>query len=204
MSSAKSTQAVILLLVGLAALLASRPADAQTETVLYNFTKNADNGSVGTPVVDKAGNIYGTVGIPWGVVYKPSPGKNGKWKETAIHSFGGIVADHDGYSPAGALVVDAAGDLYGAMTQGGIYNSEGTVFELVAPVGDGKYEHEVLWNFGAFGDGIYPIGGLIRDDAGNLWGTASEGGSDIRLRIRRHCVQSDSVGCRSISRILTI
>ena len=47
----------------------------------------------------------------------------------------------------------------------------------VAPVGSGKYEHKILWNFGATGDGANPNGGLIQDSAGNLYGTTASGGS---------------------------
>ena len=152
-------------------------------SVLHTFTGHVghDNvfGAVGTPVFDRAGNIYGTtlVGGPWGVVYKMTPGKKGKWKEKAIHAFSGIYGAHDGASPAGALVIDAAGNVYGTTSRGGTNHSEGTVFELVAPVGTGRYEHKVLWNFGASGDGSSPSNDLIRDSAGNLYGTASSGGS---------------------------
>jgi uncharacterized repeat protein (TIGR03803 family) len=153
-------------------------------TILHTFTgpvseDSAYFGQVGTPVLDQAGDIYGTtiVGGSWGGVYKLSPAKNGRWKEKTIHSFSGYLADHDGTSPGGALVINAAGNIYGATGNGGIYNSQGTVFELAAPVGSGKYEHKILWNFGATGDGANPNGGLIQDSAGNLYGTTASGGS---------------------------
>jgi uncharacterized repeat protein (TIGR03803 family) len=158
--------------------------DGWNPTILHTFTGPVSQGSayfghVGTPVLDEAGNIYGTtiVGGSWGGVYKLSLGKNGKWQEKTIHSFSGYLGDHDGTSPGGALVIDAAGNVYGTTSNGGSYDSQGTVFELAAPSGSGKYEHKILWNFGATGDGANPNGDLIQDSAGNLYGTTASGGS---------------------------
>ncbi len=148
--------------------------------VLHTFTGHiCQNCALGTPVLDQAGNIYGTTVMegPWGAVYKLSPGKNGKWKEKTLHTFNGYFHDNDGTASGGPLVIDGAGNIYGITTLGGMYDSQGTVFELVAPVGAGKYENKILWNFGAFGDGIYPAGSLIQDSAGNLYGTTTLGGS---------------------------
>jgi uncharacterized repeat protein (TIGR03803 family) len=52
----------------------------------------------------------------------------------------------------------------------------GTVYELVAPVGKGKYQDSVLWNFNGT-DGSSPRGGVVLDSAGNLYGVTYEGGS---------------------------
>ena len=73
-------------------------------------------------------------------------------------------------------MIDAAGNLYGTTRYGGAY-CFGTLFELVAPAGDGEYEYKTLLNFGGSLDEYYPVGSLIQDGAGNLYGTAAEGGS---------------------------
>jgi uncharacterized repeat protein (TIGR03803 family) len=118
-----------------------------------------------TPVFDKAGNIYGTsIGKnKIGSVYKLTLGKKGGWTKKVVYAFG------KGNDPLGAVVLDSAGDIYGT-TSGGY----GTVFELVAPVGTGKYQEKVLWNFDGT-DGQYPGSSLTLDNAGNLYGAAGGG-----------------------------
>jgi len=154
-----------------------------TPAVLHTFTgpvtQNAlDSGAVGTPTLDQAGNVYGTtiVGGPWGIVYKLSPEKKGKWKEKAIHAFNG--EERDGVSSAGTLLINADGDIYGVSFIIGGKDNVGDVFELIPQAGTGKYEHQTLWSFGGPGDGWLPSGGLIQDSAGNLYGTTTGGGSN--------------------------
>src|SRR5208282_2735788 len=108
----------------------------------------------------------------FGTVYELSPGKKG-WKEKILHSFEG--GKRDGIGPVAGIVFDAYGNLYGTTYLGGEYGL-GTVFELVAPAGTGKYEEQVLWNFNGT-DGSEPFASLIFDDAGNLYGTTLVGGS---------------------------
>jgi uncharacterized repeat protein (TIGR03803 family) len=71
---------------------------------------------------------------------------------------------------------DKAGDLYGTTQFGGDHGA-GTIFEL--QLSNGNYAYRVLYSFcQAMGcsDGAVPEAGLIEDDAGNLYGTASAGG----------------------------
>jgi uncharacterized repeat protein (TIGR03803 family) len=152
-------------------------------TILHSFTSKvggnrADFTAVGIPVLDSAGNIYGTsTGSSWGAVYKLTHKKNGKWVKTVLHAFSGPYAGDDGTSPGGALMINADGNLYGTTEYGGTYGT-GTLFELVAPIGTGNYEYKTLLNFGGSPlDEYYPVGSLIQDSAGNLYGTASSGGS---------------------------
>jgi uncharacterized repeat protein (TIGR03803 family) len=100
------------------------------ETILYNFEAGG-NGFYpdGQLAMDKAGNLYGTTG--WGgasnncgVIYKLSPGSNGRWRYTRLHVFLGP----DGCDPAGGLIIDGKGNLYGAAL-GGKYGL-GVVFEI--------------------------------------------------------------------------
>jgi uncharacterized repeat protein (TIGR03803 family) len=149
-------------------------------TVIHTFTGSPKDGSDpnGTPVLDQAGNLYGTTSEGGtddeGTVYKLSPGRKGKWTERILHSFKGETKD-GGY-PFGGIVFDAAGNMYGTTSEGGNYGNQGTVFKLVAPVGRGSYREKVLWNFTQT-DGGYPYCSLILDSAGNLYGTTYYGGA---------------------------
>jgi hypothetical protein len=104
------------------------------------------------------------------------------WKEKVLYSFQGIP---DGAQPVGGIVFDAAGNLYGATTVGGAsscrsVNQCGTVFQLVPPIKQGgPWKETVLYIFkgNKFGDGATPAGGLIIDQAGNLYGTTAYGGT---------------------------
>ena len=69
-------------------------AQAQTETVLYNFTGGSDgNDPFSGLTSDGAGNFYGTTVEGGrsgdGAVFELSPHRSGGWKETAIYSFTG-------------------------------------------------------------------------------------------------------------------
>ncbi len=92
--------------------------------------------------------------------------------ETVLHSFGN---GNDGAAPYGRLIMDAAGNLYGTTSYGGIRNL-GTVFELTPREGGG-WTKRVLHNFSdGDNDGYLPGSSLIFDTAGNLYGTTNIGG----------------------------
>jgi uncharacterized repeat protein (TIGR03803 family) len=83
-----------------------------------------------------------------------------------IHSF----SYTDGENPEASLIRN--GNLY-STTMGGGSSGCGTVFK-VDPAGN----ETVLYNFlCAPGDGAYPAAALVRDSAGNLYGTTSGGGA---------------------------
>src|SRR5208282_5336035 len=156
-----------------------------TETVLYNFIGSADGGQpYGSLVFDAAGNLYGTTNfggsancnLGCGTVFKLTPGSSG-WSETVLYSFGG---GSDGREPSARVVFDAAGNLYVTTLQGGNISSVcssgcGTVFKLTA--GSSGWTESVLHAFSGGYDGKYPYGDLIFDAAGNLYGTAFQGGA---------------------------
>ncbi|MGO9123603.1 MAG: choice-of-anchor tandem repeat GloVer-containing protein [Terriglobales bacterium] len=74
------------------------------------------------------------------------------------------------------MVVDAVGNFYGATFLGGSANV-GVVYEI-SPTSNGKATEAVLYDFtGSNGDGANPIGGLIFDKAGNLYGVTQNGGA---------------------------
>jgi uncharacterized repeat protein (TIGR03803 family) len=148
-------------------------------TVIHTFSGGAKDGLVGegTLVLDHAGNLYGTTlgggSKNNGTVYELSRGMNG-WTEKILHSFEG--GSNDGSDPLAGIVFDAAGNIYGTTEFGG-NPLAGTVYELVAPVGTGGYKEKVLWKFDTT-DGYEPIDSLILDNAGNLYGTTPEGGTN--------------------------
>jgi uncharacterized repeat protein (TIGR03803 family) len=145
-----------------------------SETVLHNFTGGTDGATPNGGVIeDASGALFGTTTAGGasgsGTVFRVK----GK-KETVLYSFAGGT---DGADPQAGLVMDAAGNLYGTTSAGGSAGN-GTVFELVAPKKkDGPWTETVLYSFGTGTDGATPIGGVIFDAAGNLYGTTSGGGT---------------------------
>ncbi len=92
----------------------------------------------------------------------------------AIYTFQGGA---DGDQPFGNLVADPAGNLYGVTTGGGTHPQAGTVFELTPPATQsGSWTETVLYNFTGAADGGNPEAGLVRDAAGNIYGTTLIGG----------------------------
>ena len=156
------------------------------ETVLYDFTGSADGGGpgYGDLLFDQAGNIYGTTYMgglgnsncdphqsqTCGVVYKLTP-SNGSWTESVLYSFKG---GSDGGNPYAGVTSDPAGNFYGTTYLGGLPNF-GTAFQLTC--GAGGCTENVLHSFTNGGDGGSPIGRLILDQSGNLYGVGSDGGT---------------------------
>lgn len=85
-----------------------------------------------------------------------------------MHVFAG--GPTDGAHPYTCLIQDAASNLYGATAGGGAQGS-GVVFQLDATGGEA-----VLYHFTGGADGAVPEGRLVRDQAGNLYGTTAAGG----------------------------
>lgn len=155
--------------------------DSWTPTIIHTFTgyPKDGTGAVGNVVLDKEGNLYGATSIggpkDQGIIYKLTPEKNGKWTEKILYSFKGFDGDKDGANPEAGIVFDPTGNIYGTTSSGGDY-TYGTVFELVAPVGEGSYKEKVLWSFDET-DGFGPNASLTLDALGNLYGTTAFGGS---------------------------
>jgi len=173
-----------------------------TETVLYSFCSlsNCTDGvdPVGTLIFDAVGNLYGMTqaggaygascgGFGCGTVFELIPDGNGTWTETVLHSFDDDGMD--GWEPTAGLVLDSAGNLYGTTLRGGQGRGGdcggfgcGTVFEL-SPNNNGTWTESVLHNFcypNGCANGAKPQASLILDSSGNLYGTATYGGSSSR------------------------
>jgi uncharacterized repeat protein (TIGR03803 family) len=145
--------------------------------ILYSFQNNRIDGSgpYAGVIFDPAGNLYGTTigggSNEYGTVFELSPRAIGAWKENILFNFDPAF----GVEPAGGLVFDPAGNLYGTALEGGT-NFNGVVFEL-SPQGGGSWVEAVLHSFGGTGDGLTPWDTLILDSAGNLYGTTNDGGA---------------------------
>jgi uncharacterized repeat protein (TIGR03803 family) len=88
-------------------------------------------------------------------------------KYTVVRAFNPSAG---GVLPAGALVMDATGNLYGTNTQGGKHNG-GTIFELM-PNAQGGWTYNDLYDCSSTSDCTLPVGSLVIDNAGNLYGSS--------------------------------
>jgi uncharacterized repeat protein (TIGR03803 family) len=148
-----------------------------TEKVLHSFGHGKDGFFPHAGLIfDAAGNLYGTTtyggAFGPGTVFQLTPGANDKWTEKILHSFN----RRDGIAPRASLIFDAAGNLYGTTENGGADN-QGVAFELSRPT-NGEWTVKVLHSFNKNGrDGYEPLGDLVLDGAGNLFGMTYWGGS---------------------------
>jgi uncharacterized repeat protein (TIGR03803 family) len=149
------------------------------ETVLHGFCAKAGctDGAepLGDLLVNSAGAIFGNTsqggGTNKGVVFRLTFDA-GKWKEMVLYSFCQNDNCPDGGTPLGPLLQDESGALLGGGLDPG---DEGVVFKL-APSGKG-WQESVLHTFcGNCSDGYDPMGGVIMDASGNLFGAAAFGG----------------------------
>ena len=151
------------------------------ESVVHIFTNGADGAFPWAgPIIDAAGNIYGTTsqgGVTaacpagCGTVFKVDTSSH----ESVLYSFKGGT---DGKFPQASLAIDAIGNLYGTTLNGGdtsVNNGAGygTVFKL-EPSG----AETVLYRFTGSADGRLPKSDLLLDAAGNIYGTTQSGGAN--------------------------
>jgi uncharacterized repeat protein (TIGR03803 family) len=153
-------------------------AQGWTVEVLHSFLNSHQDGSGPWDKVmfDEAGNLYGTTrdGGPsgGGVIFELRPGEGSDWTEDILYRF----TLQSGGQPYDELIFDHAGNLYGtASTAGGPPCYCGTVFEL-QPTSTG-WKETVLHRFHG-SNGEHPMGGLVLDAEGNLYGTTAEGGKN--------------------------
>ena len=145
-------------------------------TILHAFLGGADGGNpAGALLRDRSGNLYGTTergGLHgYGTVFRIGP--NGR--ESVLYSF--LGGRDDGADPRGALIADAAGNLYGTTNSGGA-SAAGVIFKLTLNNAGQTVIETVIHAFGSKQDGAYPgYGALIRDIDGSFYGTTSGGGA---------------------------
>jgi uncharacterized repeat protein (TIGR03803 family) len=170
-------------------MLTANASAAWTEKVLYSFQGGSDGLTPeGGVVFDSAGNLYGatyeggsTCPSPGcGIIFQLSP-SGGTWTETVLYGFNGT----NGSYPVGSVIVDTSGNLYGTTSIGGSgtcyllgFNVGcGVVYELSPPAQQsGAWTYTTLYNFQGGNDGLFPLGSLVFDKKGNLYGATQFGG----------------------------
>lgn len=153
--------------------------------LIFSFDGNNGRTADSGLIADSRGNLYGTTfnGGPnaFGSVYKLTPVSAGTWLETVIYNFNGT----DGAFPVATLTFDSQGNLYGTTQLGGqgVCSSSGgqdlgcgVVFKLT-PTQNGWQESAIYEFQQGVNLGVIPVGGVIFDTAGNLYGTTWAPGS---------------------------
>jgi uncharacterized repeat protein (TIGR03803 family) len=160
----------------------SQDGGVWTREVLHMFSRREEGGlPTGGLIFDAEGNLYGLTyiggmaeGLPEGrgTVFQLAPSEVG-WQMNVLHTFG---RDPGAGTPLYGNLVLESGALYGTTYHGGSREpfGIGTIFK-VEPDPDGRWVETVLHSFQG-PDGYQPIGGLLSDGRGTLYGTASKGG----------------------------
>jgi uncharacterized repeat protein (TIGR03803 family) len=152
-----------------------------TYQVLHSFNNRDGEGPTNDSLVfDGAGNLYGTTtfggtqAFEDGTVFELSPTAGGHWKLAVLHSFG---AGYEGGLPQAGLTFDAAGNLWGTASGGGLNADSGNVFELT-PAAGGQWSYARVYGFkGLPNDGYSPRAKVTLDSLGNIYGTTEVGGA---------------------------
>jgi uncharacterized repeat protein (TIGR03803 family) len=160
--------------------LSPRSSGGWSERILHNFNNNGFDGTkpFANVILDAAGNLYGTTSSGGfsgaGIVFELVRGSGNAWTEKILYTFRGL-GGHDGAFPFGGVIFDAAGNLFGTTLSGGKTSNGGTAFELT-PTTSGPWTETILFSFTGQG-GSRPMGNLIFDSAGNLYGMTEVGGA---------------------------
>ena len=165
-----------------------------SENVLYNFTCETDGDEPDSPLIeDSQGRLYGTTffgGKGVGVVFMLTPpsAAGGSWAEQVLYSF--LGGGNGGYPGAG-LVMDGSGAIYGTTDVEGIpQDLDGTAFKLT-PRKSGPWAMTILHAFhgsrGNYSDGGRPVGSLVLDGSGAVYGATSAGGDGCPVQVHLGC-----------------
>ncbi len=162
----------------------AKPALAQTFTILHNFDNGPDGAEPNARLtMDRAGNLYGVTLYSSAFQLKRT---GSGWRFNLLHIFG---CCDDGFEPSSPLTIGPDGSLYGTTGQGGgHFNCDhgrstcGTIYKLTPPARACAtalcpWTETILYRFNGGGDGAYPGGPLVFDQAGNIYGTAEQGGN---------------------------
>ena len=148
---------------------------------LVSFKGTNGSGPIGGLIMDAAGDLFGVTrfGGPSdeGTVFEISRTTTGYASAATLASFN----ISNGFAPMGALIIDAAGNLFGTTEGGGPSQTgsgfgSGTVFEVSNTASGYATTPTILVSFNGI-DGEGPMAGLITDAAGDLFGTTLGGGS---------------------------
>ena len=146
------------------------------EAVVHNFGSGTDGAQpIGGVVLDSAGNLFGTTSLGGdfgnGTLFEAKRSGH-TWTERVIYSFTG---GSDAVNPVAGVTLDTQGNLYGTSSFGGA-NGVGAVYKLTRS--NSGWTETILYNFQGSSDGQNPVGGVVLDTAGNLYGTTFVGGDN--------------------------
>ena len=153
---------------------------AWTETVLFIFPADLSKGygPQGKLVFDASGNLYGSTQnggskCDCGTVFelKAPATAGGAWTHRVLYNFGPYLSGNDGIYP-GPDIIYRNGVIYGVTHYGRGTSQNGIVFQLVRK--PGTWTENILYRFA---ERAGPVGGLVLDPAGNLYGTTVYGGN---------------------------
>lgn len=144
------------------------PVGTTSALGLHQFSGGADGAiSYSGVTLDANGDIFGVAFAGGahrdGTVFEIST--TGAY--SVLHAFAGKT---DGSKPAGQLVFDNNGNLWGTTSAGGA-NNDGTIFEISSA---GTFS--TVLAFSGAANGAEPIAGLVKDASGNLFGSTFIGG----------------------------
>ena len=136
-------------------------------TVVHTFTGSDGAAPAGDLLLDSQGNLYGVTTMGGAIGYGAFIKIDSAGNETVLHSFAGP----EGASPSGPLTRDAQGNFYGVADGGSL--GFGAVYKM-----DPSGNVTVIHNFLDFpNDGAGPVGGVLFDAQGNLYGVTLQGGT---------------------------
>ncbi len=141
--------------------------------VMHTFTGTDGVYPLTGVALDNKGAVYGTTvyggSLGDGVAYKISS-SGSDFTETILKNF--TVSSYQ----TGPFILDAAGNLYGTSVSGGAYG-DGSVFKLSPPEGGtGEWVETLLYSGNIGLTGGNPLGALVMDSKGQIYGTNSSGG----------------------------
>ncbi|MGA3213348.1 MAG: Ig-like domain-containing protein, partial [Terriglobales bacterium] len=158
-----------------------------TQTILYSFAGGTDGSNPVCLAMSPGGDLFGVLrtGGPAGLgsVFELSPpgSGSGAWTKTVLFDEGGAFSY--------PFVFDRQGNVYGTLQPSGY----GTVFEFSPPAGgSGAWTVSSLYSFKGGTDGDGPVGSLLLDSQGNLYGATTYGGATY------FCTWLDNIGCGEI------
>lgn len=148
-----------------------------SETIVHAYDDGSRGGFQFASLLSNGGNLYGVTADAGsagaGTIYEVAAGAGCPLTYTPLASLTGIQFALQG--SRGPLVMDSQGNLWGTQTIGG-GNNYGDIFKLDA----GTYNYHDMHDF-VGSDGAYPVGGLVMDSSGNLYGVTSSGGQSCTL-----------------------
>lgn len=168
-------------------------SQAQTFQVVHSFTGGLDGSHPQAGLTqDKAGNLYATTtegGYHGGDCITPGCGavtklsqQGSTWVVNPLYAFQG---GGGGWLPDAGVIASSRGTLFGTTSAGGAGNGGvgyGVVYNLQPPSHDCEncaWTETVLYQFAGGSDGWQPtLGNLVVDQAGNIYGTTEDGGSN--------------------------